>query len=326
MTDDISGRVRLQDVADATGVAVSTVSRVFTNPERVSPPTIDLVLGAAQRLGYRHTRSGSGRSKTIVVMVQDITNPHLASLTSAIERQARAAGHGVTLAISEESIDLERAHLRRNLTQADGFIVAPRHLTDAELIQLSQTIPLVLFNREIDGLSSVVIDTDSGTDQIIEHLVSLGHRRIVYAAGPQHSWSEQQRWARLSSAAAASGIDIDRIGPYLPTLAQGAVAAETALSRNPTAVVAFNDQIAIGLMNRFRMLGVDVPGQVSVIGYDDTYGSDFCQPPLTTVSGPVEQAGRVAADTLLTMITGARCGTQHRIEGSLVLRHSTAGA
>jgi DNA-binding LacI/PurR family transcriptional regulator len=316
-------RIRLQDVAEATGVAVSTVSRVFTDPERVSSTTIDQVLGAAQRLGYRHTRSGGGRSKSITVMVQDLTNPYLAALTAAIERQVRAAGYGLGLAVTEESADLERAHLRRHLPTSDGFIIAARHLDDDELLRVAQSTPVVLFNREAEGLSSVVIDTDAGNAQIIEHLASLGHRRIVYAAGPEHSWSERQRWAGLSAAAEASGILLDRVGPYLPSLDQGAVAAEAALSRQPTAIIAFNDQIAIGLMNRLRMLGVNVPGKVSVIGYDDTFGSDFCQPPLTTVSGPVDRAGRLAADTLLAMIDGASAGTRHRIEGTLVLRQST---
>src|SRR5690606_11237745 len=141
-------------------------------------------------------------------------------------------------------------------------IIAPRHLDTDELLRLGHSTPVVLFNRETEGLSSVVIDTDAGNRQIIEHLAALGHRRVVYAAGPEHSWSEQQRWAGLGEAAAASGISLERIGPYLPTIGQGAVAAEAALARTPTAIIAFNDQIAIGVMNRLRMLGVDVPAQV----------------------------------------------------------------
>jgi DNA-binding LacI/PurR family transcriptional regulator len=323
--DSSAPRVRLQDVARATGVAVSTVSRVFTDPDRVSSETIDHVLDAAQRLGYRHTR-GAGRGRSMGVLVQDLTNPYLAALTAAIERQARAAGYGVTLAMTEESAELERAHVRRNRPSVDGFIIAPRHLDDDQLLRLARAMPIVLFNREVEGLSSVVIDSSAGNRQIIEHLDSLGHSRVVYASGPEHSWSEQQRWAGLSEAAAASGIVLDRIGPYFPTIGQGAVAAEAALARTPTAVIAFNDQIAIGLMNRMRVLGVDVPRQVSVIGYDDTFGSDFCQPPLTTVAGPVDRAGRLAADTLLAMIDGAGGGTRQRVEGTLVLRQSTAVA
>jgi DNA-binding LacI/PurR family transcriptional regulator len=325
MPEKRDARVRLHDVAEATGVAVSTVSRVFTDPDRVSGPTVELVLGEARRLGYRHTRSG-GRGKLTTVLVQDLGNPFLAAFVAAVERQVRAAGYGVTLGITEESAALERAHIRRHAPSSDGFIIAPRHLDPEELRHLAGSTPVVLFNREHDGLSSVVIDTDAGNRQIIEHLAALGHRQLVYAAGPEHSWSEQQRWAGLSDAAAASGLALDRVGPYLPTLAQGAVAAEAAMARTPTAIVAFNDQIAIGAMNRLRMLGVDVPAQVSVVGYDDSYGSDFCQPPLTTVGGAVERAGRLAADTLLAMIDGGHAVTQHRIEGSLVLRASTASA
>src|SRR5690606_10799859 len=158
------------------------------------------------------------------VMVQDLGNPFLADFVAATERQLRAAGYGVALGITEESADLERAHIRRHSPARDGSIIAPRHLDTDDLLRLCHSTPAVLFNREPEGLSSVVIDTDAGNRQIIEHLAALGHRRVVYAAGPEHSWSEQQRWAGLGEAAAASGISLERIGPYLPTIGQGAVA------------------------------------------------------------------------------------------------------
>ena len=176
------------------------------------------------------------------------------------------------------------------------------------------------------GLASVVIDTEDGSRQIIEHLASLGHRRLVYVAGPALSSSESRRWNTLSSTAALHGIELDRMGPYQPIVSQGAAAAEVALSRHPTAIIAFNDQIALGLIRRLQHLGVDVPRQVSVVGYDDTFGSDFIQPALTTVHAPVEQAGRLATDVLLSLIDGSAEPTAHRVAGSLVVRDSTAVA
>jgi len=322
---DTAPRVRLHDIATATGVAVSTVSRVFTDPDRVSPATVTTVLEAAQRLGYRRSATRD-HSKTAIVMLQGITNPYLAAVATGIERQLRTAGCAMTLSLTEESADLEHAQLRGHVTRGDGFIVAARHLCDDELRAFAAATPLVLFNREIEGISSVVVDTDAGTHQIIEHLAALGHERIVYASGPQYSWSEHQRWSGLVAAAEASDIQLTRVGPYLPSLAQGTVAAEAALAHSPTAVIAFNDEIAIGLMNRLRMRGVDVPGDISVIGFDDSFGADFCQPPLTTVGGAADHAGRLAADTLLALIAGGDAGTQHRVEASLVLRQSTAHA
>lgn len=323
MTDGT--RVRLHDLAQATGVAVSTVSRVFTDPERVRPATVDAVLDAAKRLGYRRTGARE-HGRTVVVMLQDITNPYLAALATGIERQLRAAGCGMVLSLNEESADLERTQLRSNASRGDGFIIAARHLSDEEVREFADVTPLVLFNREVDGVTSVAVDTDAGTRQIIEHLASLGHTRVAYAAGPEHSWSERRRSATLAATARASGIVLTRVGPYLPSLEQGAVAAEAALAHEPTAIVAFNDEIAIGVINRLRKIGVDVPGKVSVIGYDDSAAAGYSHPALTTVSGAVDRAGRLAADALLALMGGGDPGTQHRVEASLVLRDSTARA
>lgn len=322
-------RVRLQDVADVTGVAVSTVSRVFSDPDRVSSTTRALVLRTAEQLGYRPV-SGRGRAtKNITVMVQDIRSPFLASFVSAVERQIRSAGYSTTIAIADESADMEQMHLQRMLTAGDGAIVSPRTLSDDELTRLAAAAPLVLHNREVDGIASVLIDTDAGSRQIIGHLASLGHTRIVYVAGPEHSWAEQKRWPALRAAATDRGIELGRVGPYLPSVTQGAAAAEVALAHHsgtrtrPTAIIAYNDLLAIGVMNRLRDLGIAVPREVSVVGYDDSFGSDFCQPPLTTVAGPIDEAGRLAASILIGMVEGTAPGSQHIVDSTLLLRSST---
>jgi len=324
-----SARVRLIDVASAAGVATSTASRVFSNPDRVSRETAELVRRTADALGYRpsdFTRGPTLPGKSIDLMVQDIANPFFASVIQGAERQARSAGYSVMLGITEESADVERLHITRVMGSVSGFIVAARGLSDSDLLDLSRRRSVVSFNREVAGVTSVVLETEQGSRQIIDHLASLGHKHIVYVGGPKLSWSEPRRWKGISETAALHGITVDRIGPFTPTINQGAAAAETALSRNPTAIVAYNDQLAIGLVKRLHHLGVDVPGSVSVVGYDDTFGADFCQPALTTVASPIVQAGRLASDVLIALIEGGPAGNRHTLQGLLHVRESTATA
>ncbi|MHA6669494.1 LacI family DNA-binding transcriptional regulator [Homoserinimonas sp. A447] len=322
-------RVRLVDVAEAAGVATSTASRVFSNPERVSRETVEIVRRVADELGYRPnaiTRMPVLAGKSIDLMVQDISNPFFAGVIQGVERQARSAGYSVMLGITDESADIERLHINRVMGSVSGFIVAARGLSDGDLLDLSRRRPVVSFNREVDGVTSVVLETEHGSRQIIEHLASLGHKRVVYVGGPKLSWSEPRRWKGISETAELHGISVERIGPFMPTIDQGAAAAETALSRNPTAIIGYNDQLAIGLIKRLRHLGIDIPGRISVVGYDDTFGADFCQPALTTVASPIVQAGRLSTDVLLTLIDGAPAGRQHNLQGLLHVRESTAVA
>src|SRR3954447_64582 len=126
-----------------------------------------------------------------------------------------------------------------------------------------------------------------------------GPRSIAYLAGPSAAWSDGERWRALSVAAQAAGVAVVRCGPFPPTLDGGPAAADIGLSTGATALVAFNDLLAIGVLRRLADRGVDVPGRVSVVGFDDIFGADFCHPPLTTVAGPVEEAGRALVDVLL---------------------------
>jgi DNA-binding LacI/PurR family transcriptional regulator len=159
-------------------------------------------------------------------------------------------------------------------------------------------VPVVLFNRRVEGLASLVTDSADGSRQIVEHLVALGHRSLAYLAGPA-TWSDGQRWNGLSEHAQAAGVRIVRCGPFDPTLEGGPAAADVGMATGATALVAFNDLLAIGVLRRLAERGISVPARVSVVGYDDIFGSDFCFPPLTTVAGPVDEAGRTLVDVLL---------------------------
>ena len=154
---------------------------------------------------------------------------------------------------------------------------------------MGRRVPIVVVNREIFGVPSVVIDTPIGVVQALDHLVSLGHRSVAYLAGPSSSWLSRNRWRALQQAATTLGLEAHQIGPFSPTLQAGAGAADAAMNRGATACLFFNDMIAIGAMRRFAERGIRVPEDMSVVGCDDIFGADFCHPPLTTLTAPIEQ-------------------------------------
>jgi DNA-binding LacI/PurR family transcriptional regulator len=295
--------VTLHDVAREAGVAVSTVSRALSNPDRVSSRTREHVTTVAKRLGYRPNRIAqalpSGRTRMVALLVSDITNPHHFGLIRGAEAQARAAGYTLVLGDSQGSPEVESDHVDRLGSVVDGFVLASSRLPGDALRELADRRPAVLYNRQADGFGSVVNDSDDGCRQIVEHLAALGHRALTYLAGPANAWTDGERCRALAAHAGAAGIGFTRVGPFSPTLDQGGAAADIGLAGGASALVAFNDLLAIGVLRRLEHLGVNVPGDLSVVGFDDIFGADFCNPPLTTVASPAEQAGRDLIDLLL---------------------------
>jgi LacI family repressor for deo operon, udp, cdd, tsx, nupC, and nupG len=212
---------------------------------------------------------------------------------------------------------------------ADGIIIAASRLSDDALLGAAAKTPLVTVNRDVPGVPAVLIDTPSATSQALDHLVSLGHTRIAYMAGPVSSLSSSRRWTALSEAAAERGAEVLRLGPFAPTTQSGAAAADAAVHNGVTACIAFNDLIAIGMLQRLRERGIRVPQDMSIVGCDDIFGADFCNPSLTTMASPIEQAGRVAVSMLLAQLSPLDVGgTRNRsmIPTHLPVRGSTGPA
>nr|MCW2728341.1 LacI family transcriptional regulator [Aeromicrobium sp.] len=293
----------IYDVAREAGVATSTVSRAFSSPNRVSASTREHVLAVASRLGYRpnpHARALlSGRHHTVAMVVSDITNPHYFELIRGAEMRARASEYTLVLVNAEESPRLEWDQIQRLAPAVDGFVLAASRLPDENLRQIADQRPLVLMNRELRGHASVVLDHVRGCHQIVEHLASLGHTDLVYLGGPRNSWMAATRWGALRSAALALGIGARRIGPFTPKVTQGGAAADAAINSGATAVVAHNDLLAIGVVQRLAQRGVRVPDDVSVVGFDNIFAADLCTPSLTTLGGPHADVGRAAVEILL---------------------------
>ncbi len=320
----------IYDVAEAAGVATSTVSRAFSNPGRVARATRDHVLAVAAELGYQpnpHARALlSGRHHTVAMVVSDITNPHYFELIRGAELRAKASGYTLVLVNAEESPRIEFEQVQRLVPTVDGFLLAASRLPDENLVQVAGQRPVVLMSRELPGLSSVVLDHSAGCRHIVEHLASLGHRRIVYLSGPRNSWMAATRWAALSGAAAELSVEALRTEPFVPKVTQGGVAADAAVNSGATAIVAHNDLLAIGVMQRLERRGIAVPDEVSVVGFDNIFAADLCTPGLTTLGGAHVDVGRVAVEMLLGLADHAgRDATpaQVALPTELVLRGST---
>ena len=312
--------VTLLDVAREARVAVSTASRALANPERVSRVTREHVQQVARRLGYPTARMPAG-THLLALLVNDITNPHNFGLIRGAEAQARAAGYILVISHSQQSPELEADQVERLAGTVDGLVLASSRIPEAQLRRLAGIKPIVLFNREVPGFAGAVTDAIDGSRQIMEHLAALGHRFVAYLGGPPNAWTDGERWRGLAAAAGRLGVQIQRCGPFPPTLEQGPAAADVGLATGATALVAFNDLLAIGALQRLERRGVAVPGRISVVGYDDIFGSDFCHPPLTTLTGPVEEAGRTLVDLLLGTIAPAQ--PQLTLPSQLLVRGST---
>jgi LacI family transcriptional regulator len=320
----------IYDVAAAAGVATSTVSRAFSSPTRVSAGTREKVLAVAAELGYRpnpHARALlSGRHHTVAMVVSDITNPHYFELIRGAEMRARASEYTLVLVNAEESPRVEYDQIQRLVSSVDGFVLAASRLPDENLRQIADQRPIVLMSRELEGLASVVLDHMQGCRQIVEHLASLGHRGLIYLAGPQNSWMAKTRWAALRTAADDLGIEARRIGPFTPKASQGGAAADGALNAGGTAIVAHNDLLAIGVVQRLSQRSVRVPDDVSVVGFDDIFAAALCTPTLTTLGGAHADVGRSAVDILLDTVAASRpaeVAPQVVLPTELVLRQST---
>ena len=298
--------VTITDIAAATGVAPSTVSRALNRPGRVSAATRERIQAAARELDYRPNAQAralaSGRTGTVALVVSDVTNPFYFGMIRGTQQQLKAAGYAHLLIDTEDSGEHEVEMLHTMRRALDGAILGASRLPARALAALAAEIPLVTVNRNVKGVPRVVIDTPAGVAQAVEHLVSLGHREIVYVSGPQQSWSNQARWQAMRAALERHHLRPQCVGPFPAGRGSGTAAADAVLNSGATACIAFNDLFAIGMLIRLRERGVRVPADLSVVGCDDVFGADFCNPPLTTLTAPIEQAGRAAVSMLLARL------------------------
>jgi LacI family transcriptional regulator len=324
-------RATIYDVAKEAGVAPSTVSRAYSRPGRVNAETARMIFEAAERLGYRTTRlvshwAGESRStKAIGLVIADVTNPFYGEIIKGAYEAACEAGFLLVLTHTGESPDVERRTAEGQLSQVDGIVIASSRMNDSALRMIAKQKPLVLLNRAIPEVSSVVTDNPRGVRRAAEYLGTLGHTDILYVAGPESSWADGVRWRSLREAGMELELDVHRIGPNAPTILSGFRAARRIVELGATAVLAYNDALAIGIIKGLCNQGLRIPDQVSVVGFDNILFDEIIEPGLTTVAAPLYQMGASGVRNCIAVAHGAHhTGPPLVLPVRLVERGSTA--
>ena len=328
----------IQDVARTAGVSTATVSRVLSAPERVADATRAKVMAAVTDLGYAPNVAAKSlrtlRTEKILVTVPDISNPFFSQVIRGVEEAALAAGYSVLLGDTRHELEREEQYgrmLRRK--EADGLIFLGHRLPDSlvEMVAaMGPRTPIVNgceFSPEL-GVSSAHIDNERAAFDAMEHLYGLGHVRVAAITGPLLSPLSRDRLAGVWAAAARHG-QADRL-----EVATGDFSIESGLAqtlalleakRRPTAVFCFSDEMAMGALEAFRRHGLRCPHDVSLIGFDDIRYAQHLDPPLTTVSQPMDQIGHEVVGLLLDVLSGRAEKVRNvTLPHRLVLRASTA--
>ena len=332
--------MRIKDVAREAGVSTATVSHVINKTRHVSDETRERVLRAIEQCDYypnAHARSlASGRSNTLGLLVSDISNPFFPELVKSIEMAAFERGYDLIL--SNTNYDAARAshYVQRLIERKVAGVALMTSELDAALIdELARRRVCVVFldlGNAGHCMNNVVVDYGTGIEEAICHLVALGHREIAFTGGPPHLRSALKR---LDAFRASVERHLPAAEPQIYEgdfkLEGGRRAAREMLRRGqenlPTAIVAANDMMALGLMQEFRANGVEVPCDVSVVGFDDIAFASLVEPPLTTISLPREEVGRCAVEALVASIEHPEQQGQHiDIATRLIVRASTAPA
>jgi LacI family transcriptional regulator len=330
----IRGRVTMQQVAAEAGVSISTVSKVINGRYGVSAETIDHVTRVIERLGYEASlvaRSLRNRRTGVVgVLVMDF-EPFSTEVLKGVSDGIHGSGYELIAYSAGGHVGAQVGWERRSLSRLMGSLVDGAVLVTPTVTDVQADGPVVAVDPHTgpSGLPSITADNLQGARLGVEHLIGLGHTRIGMVTGREDLVSAQQREQGYCEALAAAGLPVDgalvRSGGFEPAIARAAARELLSIPSPPTAVFAANDVSALATLEVAAELGLDVPGRLSVVGFDDIPESAVADPPLTTVQQPIRRMGREAADVLLALIAGEHVADLHRTQAtSLVLRASTA--
>ena len=323
-------RPTINQVAEAAGVTKSSVSRAYTRPEMLSEETVRKIFAAAEELGYvpNHTARAlsTGRHGNIALIVPDVANPFFPPLIRAAQIEAERSDYCVFLGNSDEKPKQEDKLIGRFGGQVEGILLVSSRLSDEKIVSHAANRPMVLINRDVDGIPRVLIDSAAGVKEAVEHLASLGHKKLVYVSGPQGSWSNKQRRAAVRQSARAFGIEATIIANESAAFEAGRRVVPSVLSSGATAAIAFHDLTAQGMLAELLQRGVSVPDDLSVVGCDDVLGATT-YPPLTTVSNRSVEAGKTALTLLVDMLENqAIRDVRYVLKTNLVIRNTTGRA
>ncbi|MBN9046955.1 MAG: LacI family DNA-binding transcriptional regulator [Rhizobiales bacterium] len=341
-TDELTQRkgVTLKDVAAEAKVSRATAARALNSYGYVGDETALRVQAAAERLGYRGNRVAQalrrGQLPVVGFVLGDIQNPFFARIAHDLEVSLRERRHNLLLASSEENLAQEKDLFEslRGLS-VRGFIVAPTSADDNAHLETSirEGTPIVLIDRAVGNLAcdSVVVDNEGGARKAVDYLIENGHRRIGLLQDETHIVTAQERFVGYRSALETHGIAFDpALISVSPSTIEHGIEATIRLFRQsnpPTAVFTVDSLMTQGALLALRSMGLSIPRDVSLIGFDDFNLATFTDPQITVVAQPVAEIGPLAAEMLLDRLAGKKDSPRNvRFPTRLIVRGSVAQA
>ncbi|HBF41635.1 MAG TPA: LacI family transcriptional regulator [Anaerolineaceae bacterium] len=330
-------RITIKDVAQAAGVSTTTVSHVVNNTRHVDPDTRQRVIQSMDSMGYhpnflaRSLRRGV--SKTIGLIVPDAANLFFAEVARKIEDYGFQQGYSVILGNSDNNPEKQTSYVNSLMAKrVDGMIFISSGGEEKDLARLLKNqVPVVVADRDVplELADVVLVDNERGGYDATRHLIELGHQRIACITGPHDLSPSMQRIQGYLRALQEFNLEVnpDYITAGDFQFRGGGQAMDRLLKcfPRPDAVFVFNDMMAIGAMNAIREAGLEIPRDISVVGFDDIELSSVITPALTTIAQPFDDIARHATRLLVERMEGSRPGENQRIilKASLVKREST---
>jgi len=314
----MSKRVSIKDIAELAGVSHSTVSRALHGRGRMSDDTRSRIVALAEDVGYTPDALArglvSGETLTVGVVVTTIADPFVVQIVDGIEAVAQEAGYSVFLSASHNDPEREISVVETFRQRRVDAVIITSSRVGALYADILEDFgaPIVLINNMQEGkyLFSVSADDVGGAQMAVEHLLALGHRRIGYVGSSERPISSQRRWQGYLQAFETAGIDPI---PELKVAPQGDTDLEVGrrglvelLARAPTAIFAYNDMAAIGVMLEARKRAINIPRRLSLVGFDDIQAARFMTPALTTIQQPRKAMGRAAMEMTLSLLQGEK--------------------
>ncbi|HMI34019.1 MAG TPA: LacI family DNA-binding transcriptional regulator [Propionibacteriaceae bacterium] len=316
MATSPSSRSRtIADVARRAGVSLATVSRVMNGNPSVDEAMAEKVRAAAAELNYTASPLARslvlGKTNTIAVVVPDLENPSFHGVLRGLSRAAARDGYHILIADSAESVAEEKILAVETRRRCDGIVLCAPRMAEADLQPLLEELkPVVLVNRDSGSVSTPVVAADHRTAlvELIDLLYGYGHRSLVYLAGVPQSASNTRRIEAIHEYLDDHPDVAIQILPCGVSFECGYEAAARVLATSATGALAFNDLVAMGLMSAFSERGVNVPGHISVVGFDDIPFARYITPPLTTASVPGKELGEQAWHRMWDLLNGRAPG------------------